>query len=107
MIINANVYRRLTSGVNLPCLFTFQVENFLKRKEELFGQFYDLAADIEDKEGVEGTDQLREDVKILRKEFSRNAKETWNTVMSQEMTLVTQTEQVRKEIISVALVEGV
>ena len=73
----------------------FQVENFLKRKEELFGLFYDLAADIEDKEGVEGTEQLREDVEKLREEFSRNAKETWNTVMSQEMTLVTQTEQVK------------
>ena len=106
MLETTNVYRRLASGVNLSCLFTFQVENFLKRKEELFGQFYDLAADIEDKEGVEGTDQLREDVKILRKEFSRNAKETWNTVMSQEMTLVTQTEQVRKEIINFASVAG-
>jgi hypothetical protein len=32
------------------------VESFLKKKEELFVQFYDLAADIEEKEGVEVTD---------------------------------------------------
>ena len=56
--------------------------------------FYDLAADIEEKEGVEVTDGQREEVEKLREEFSRNAKQTWNTVMSQEMTLVTQTEQV-------------
>jgi hypothetical protein len=67
---------------------------FLKTKEELFALFYDLAADIEEKEGVEVTDGQREEVEKLREEFSRNAKQTWNTVMSQEMTLVTQTEQV-------------
>jgi hypothetical protein len=66
----------------------------LKTKEELFALFYDLAADIEEKEGVEVTDGQREEVEKLREEFSRNAKQTWNTVMSQEMTLVTQTEQV-------------
>ena len=32
------------------------VESFLKKKEELFVQFYDLAAEIEEKEGVEVTD---------------------------------------------------
>ncbi len=66
----------------------------MKTKEELFALFYDLAADIEEKEGVEVTDGQREEVEKLREEFSRNAKQTWNTVMSQEMTLVTQTEQV-------------
>ena len=71
-----------------------QVELFLKKKEELFVLFYDLAADIEEKEGVEVTDNLREEVVKLRDEFRRNAKQTWDTVMSQEMTLVTQTEQV-------------
>jgi hypothetical protein len=38
-------------------IYTFyhQVELFLRKKEDLFGQFYDLAAEIEEKEGVEVT----------------------------------------------------
>ena len=71
-----------------------QVEVFLRKKEDLFGQFYDLAAEIEEKEGVEVTDSQREEVEKLREDFSKTARDTWDTVMSQEMTLVTQTEQV-------------
>ena len=66
----------------------------MRRKEDLFGQFYDLAAEIEEKEGVEVTDGQREEVEKLREDFRLTARVTWDTVMSQEMTLVTQTEQV-------------
>ena len=38
----------------------------------------------------------REDLEKIRETFRTRAKSTWDTVMSQEMTLVTQTEQVLK-----------
>jgi hypothetical protein len=41
----------------------------LKKKEDLFGHFYDLAAEIEEKEGVEVTDTQREEVEKLREDF--------------------------------------
>ncbi len=97
-------------------IFFHQVEHFLKKKDEIFVRFYELASEIEEKEGVEVTDDQvdlndqqtlfqikdlvnfnliqREEVERLRFEFRSLAKETWNTVMCQEMTLVTQTEQV-------------
>ena len=70
------------------------VERFLDRKEHIFNTFYDKMAAIEDREGEEITDLQREELEQLREDFTSKARATWDTVMSLEMVLVTQTEQV-------------
>ena len=70
------------------------VEKFLDQKESIFNSFYDKMAAIEDREGEELTDLQREELEQLREDFTTRAKGTWDTVMSLEMVLVTQTEQV-------------
>lgn len=70
------------------------VETFLDQKENIFNSFYDKMAALEDREGEEITDLQREELEQLRDDFKIKAKGTWDTVMSLEMVLVTQTEQV-------------
>ena len=70
------------------------VESFLDKKENIFNSFYDKMAAIEDREGEEITHLQREELEQLRDDFKTRAKATWDTVMSLEMVLVTQTEQV-------------
>ena len=66
----------------------------MDKKEHIFNTFYDKMAAIEDQEGDELTDLQREELEQLRDSFKTKAKATWDTVMSLEMVLVTQTEQV-------------
>ena len=81
------------------------VEAFLNEKESLFNRFYDILGVLEDKAEANGDgattaagemEAAREDLEKIRETFRTRAKSTWDTVMSQEMTLVTQTEQVLK-----------
>ena len=82
------------------------VEAFLNEKETLFNRFYDALAVLEERveanavaEGAnptEGVEAAREELEKIRDTFRTKAKATWDTVMSQEITLVTQTEQVLK-----------
>ena len=81
------------------------VEAFLDEKESLFNRFYDILGVLEDKAeaNADGAttaagemEAAREDLEKIRETFRTRAKSTWDTVMSQEMTLVTQTEQVLK-----------
>ena len=82
------------------------VEAFLNEKESLFNRFYDILGVLEDKAeaNADGAttaaagemEAAREDLEKIRETFRTRAKSTWDTVMSQEMTLVTQTEQVLK-----------
>ncbi len=46
------------------------------------------------KEMLQVTDLQRDEVDKLREHFKIRAKETWSKVMAQELTLMTQTEQV-------------
>ena len=69
------------------------IENFNREKENVINKLYDLQMDFEEKE-EEITDLQREEVEKLRETFRQRAKTTWHTVMSQELTLVSQTEQV-------------
>ena len=55
-------------------------------------------AALEDREGDEITDLQREELEQLRDDFKFKAKGTWDTVMSLEMVLVTQTEQVSNAV---------
>jgi hypothetical protein len=73
----------------------FQIELCLREKEKVFNKLFDLAAEFEEREGEEVTELQREEVDKLRDFFRQRAKNSWNVVMSQEMTLLTQTEQVR------------
>ncbi len=70
-----------------------QIETFLKEKENIFNKLYDLQIEFEERD-QEITDLQREEVEKLRDLFRTRAKMTWNVVMTQEITLVTQTEQV-------------
>ena len=81
------------------------VEAFLDEKESLFNRFYDILGVLEDKAeaNADGAttaagemEAAREDLEKIRETFRTRAKSTWDTVMSQEITLVTQTEQVLK-----------
>ena len=72
------------------------IENFIREKEIVINKLYDLQMDFEEKE-EEITDLQREEVEKLREQFRQRAKTTWHTVMSQELTLVSQTEQVSKK----------
>ena len=69
------------------------LDNFNREKENVINKLYDLQMDFEEKE-EEITDLQREEVEKLRETFRQRAKTTWHTVMSQELTLVSQTEQV-------------
>ena len=70
------------------------IENFNREKEAVLNKLYDLQLDFEEKE-EEITDLQREEVEKIREQFRQRAKTTWHTVMAQELTLVSQTEQVR------------
>ena len=70
------------------------VEAFLDKKEQIFNMFYDKMGILEEREPEEVTDGQREELEHLRDDFRVKAKATWDTVMSLEMVLVTQTEQV-------------
>ena len=72
------------------------IDNFIREKENVINKLYDLQMDFEEKE-EEITDLQREEVEKLREQFRQRAKATWHTVMSQELTLVSQTEQVSKK----------
>lgn len=74
-----------------------QIDRFHAEKEVIFDSLFDLAAQIEDKVPDEITDLQREEVEKLREQFSSNTKETWGKVISYEVTLVNQTEQVCRE----------
>ena len=66
----------------------------MNRKEGIFNNFYDTLGVLEEKENEEIPEVTREELEKLRETFRTAAKSTWDVVMSQEMTLVTQTEQV-------------
>ena len=70
-----------------------QIETFLKEKENIFNKLYDLQIEFEERD-QDVTDLQREEVEKLRDLFRTRTKMTWNVVMTQEITLVTQTEQV-------------
>ena len=74
-----------------------QIETFLKEKENIFNKLYDLQIEFEERD-QEITDLQREEVEKLRDLFRTRAKMTWNVVMTQEITLVTQTEQVSNAV---------
>lgn len=65
----------------------------MKEKETIFNKLYDLQIDFEERE-EEITELQREEVYKLKDLVRQKAKAVWNTVMSQEITLVTQTDQV-------------
>ena len=77
-------------------LLTFinQIEGFLREKENIFDRLYDIADDFNDRAGEQVTDLQREEVDRIIDLYRQKAKMAWNTVMSQELTLVSQTEQV-------------
>lgn len=76
-------------------VISFQIEVFLKEKDGILDRLFDMAADMEEKYGNEEiTDLQKDEVDKLRDLFRQKTKMTWNTVMSQELTLVSQTEQV-------------
>ena len=70
-----------------------QIESFLKEKENIFNKLYDLQIEFEERE-QDVTELQREEVEKLRELFRTRTKMTWNVVMTQEITLVSQTEQV-------------
>ena len=70
-----------------------QIETFLKEKENIFNKLYDLQIEFEERD-QDVTDLQREEVEKLRDLFRTRVKMTWNVVMAQEITLVSQTEQV-------------
>ena len=70
-----------------------QIESFLKEKENIFNKLYDLQIEFEERD-QDVTELQREEVEKLRELFRTRTKMTWNVVMTQEITLVSQTEQV-------------
>ena len=70
-----------------------QIESFLREKENIFNKLYDLQIEFEERE-QDVTELQREEVEKLRELFRTRTKMTWNVVMTQEITLVSQTEQV-------------
>ena len=56
-------------------------------------RLYDIADDLQDRD-EQVTDFQREEVDRIIDSFRQKAKNAWNVVMSQELTLVSQTEQV-------------
>ena len=69
----------------------------MKEKENVFNKLLDHAEELEER-GEEITDLQKEEVEKLKDSFRHKAKGTWSTVMSQELTLVSQTEQVKTYI---------
>lgn len=65
----------------------------MREKESIFNKLYDLQIDFEERE-EEITELQREEVYKLKDLVRQKAKSVWSTVMSQEITLVTQTDQV-------------
>ena len=71
-----------------------EVDSFLNEKDVIFDNLYELAGQFEDKEAEEITDLQREEVEKMKEMFSSKTKDLWSTIMSHEITLVNQTEQV-------------
>ena len=72
----------------------FQIEVFLKEKDSIFDKLYDIADDFHDRDGGHVTELQKEEVYRQEDVFRQKAKNAWNTVMAQELTLVSQIEQV-------------
>lgn len=76
------------------------VEAFMEEKESIFDSFYDLLAEIGGENNKEGLDEIssvqREALDNIRDGFRTRSRETWNELMTHEMVLVTQLEQVLK-----------
>ena len=69
------------------------IEAFLSEKETIFDRLYDIADDLQDQD-QQVTEFQREEVDRIIDTYRQKAKNSWNVVMSQELTLVSQTEQV-------------
>lgn len=59
---------------------------------------FELANEIEEKEAEDVTDLQREEVERLTQSFVARTKETYAKLMENELVLVTQTEQVNREL---------
>ena len=70
------------------------IDAFMNDKDVIFDTLYEMAGQFEDKEAEEITELQREEVEKLQEQFGQKIKETWSVIMSHEMNLVNQTEQV-------------
>lgn len=67
-------------------------------KDRTFDAVFELANEIEEKEAEDVTDLQREEVERLTQSFVVRTKETYAKLMENELVLVTQTEQVNREL---------
>jgi ribosomal silencing factor RsfS len=77
---------------------SLQIETFFLDKDRTFDAVFELANEIEEKEAEDVTDLQREEVERLTQSFVVRTKETYAKLMENELVLVTQTEQVNREL---------
>eukprot|EP00095_Tigriopus_kingsejongensis_P003056 maker-scaffold101_size371023-snap-gene-0.20 protein:Tk03056 transcript:maker-scaffold101_size371023-snap-gene-0.20-mRNA-1 annotation:"leucine-rich repeat-containing protein 48-like isoform x3" len=74
-----------------------EIDAYMKDRDKIVDELYELAGVVENKEVEEISDMQREEAERIKERFSRSTKDLWGRIMSLEVILVNQTEKVLLE----------